>query len=130
MLQIWMPESDGTWHWRVEENWLEVSSLEQLIQDLQLHHGKDVVIYFPSQQAQILSMPMTKIHYKQLGQEGIQYLLEEFVTAPIDQMKVVHHFHNDVAYILGVAQSTIETWQHALSLLPVKVISFLPDFLL
>jgi general secretion pathway protein L len=41
-------------------------------------------------------------------------------------MKVVHHFQNDQLYILGVAQSTIETWQHALSLLPVKLQHFYP----
>ena len=45
-------------------------------------------------------------------------------------MKVVHHFQNDQLHILGVAQSSIETWQHALSLLPIKCVAFLPDFLL
>ncbi|ENW05392.1 type II secretion system protein GspL [Acinetobacter beijerinckii] len=130
MLHIWMPETNGTWYWSNGENWLETVSLEQLIQDLQAHNGKEAVLYFPSRNAQIMQQPMTKTHYKQLGQEGIKYLLEEFVTLPIDQMKVVHHFQNDQLYILGVAQSTIETWQHALSLLPVQITAFLPDFLI
>ena len=130
MLHIWMPETNGTWYWSAGENWLQANSLEQLIQDLQEHNGKEAVVYFPSRNAQMLQQAMTKVHYKQLGQEGIKYLLEEFVTLPIDQMKVVHHFHQDQVNILGVAQSTIETWQHALSLLPVQISAFLPDFLI
>ncbi|RPE30539.1 type II secretion system protein L (GspL) [Acinetobacter sp. BIGb0102] len=130
MLYLWMPETNGTWYWSAGENWLQANSLEQLIQGLQEHNGKEAVVYFPSRNAQMLQQAMTKVHYKQLGQEGIKYLLEEFVTLPIDQMKVVHHFHQDQVNILGVAQSTIETWQHALSLLPVQISAFLPDFLI
>ncbi|EKU58921.1 putative type II secretion system protein L [Acinetobacter sp. WC-323] len=125
-----MPETNGTWYWSAGENWLQADSLEQLIQDLQAHSGKETVVYFPSRHAQMLQQAMTKVHYKQLGQEGIKYLLEEFVSLPIDQMKVVHHFHQDQVSILGVAQSSIETWQHALSLLPVQISAFLPDFLI
>ncbi|KXO78287.1 general secretion pathway protein GspL [Acinetobacter venetianus] len=130
MLYIWMPETNGTWYWSAGENWLVAESLEQLIQDLQEHQGKETTVFFPSRNAQILQQTMTKAHYKQLGQEGIKYLLEEFVTLPIDQMKVVHHFQNDQLNILGVAQSSIETWQHALSLLPIQIVAFLPDFLM
>lgn len=130
MLYIWMPETNGTWYWSAGENWLQAHSLEQLIQDLQAHNGKEAVVYFPSRNAQVLQQPMTKAHYKQLGQEGVKYLLEEYVTLPIDHMKVVHHFQNDQLNVMGVAQSTIETWQHALSLLPVQIAAFLPDFLI
>ncbi|AZN68903.1 type II secretion system protein GspL [Acinetobacter haemolyticus] len=130
MLYIWMPETNGTWYWSTGENWVQASSLEQLIQDLQAYHGKEAVVYFPSRNAQILQQTMTKMHYKQLGYDGVKYLLEEYVTLPIDQMKVVHHFHNDQLSILGVAQSAVETWQHALSLLPIEIVAFLPDFLI
>jgi len=130
MLYIWMPETNGTWYWSAGENWLQANSLEQLIQDLQVHNGKETVVYFPSRNAQILQQPMTKMHYKQLGQEGLKYLLEEYVTLPIDQMKVVHHFQNDQLNVMGVAHSTVETWQHALSLLPIQIAAFLPDFLI
>ena len=130
MLYIWMPETNGTWYWSAGENWLQANSLEQLIQDLQVHNGKEAVVYFPSRNAQILQQPMTKMHYKQLGQEGLKYLLEEYVTLPIDQMKVVHHFQSDQLNVMGVAHSTVETWQHALSLLPIQIAAFLPDFLI
>jgi general secretion pathway protein L len=125
-----MPETNGTWYWSTGENWLQSNSLEQLIQDLQTHNGKEAVVYFSSRHAQVFQQTMNKTHYKQLGQDGVKFLLEEFVTLPIDQMKVVHHFQNDQLNILGVAQSTIETWQYALSLLPVQIVAFLPDFLM
>ncbi len=72
---------------------------------------------------------MAKSHYKQLGADGVKYLLEEFVTLPIDHMKVVHHFHADQLTVLGVAQGMVETWQHSLALLPTKLVALLPDFL-
>jgi len=46
MLYIWMPETNGTWYWSAGENWLQANSLEQLIQDLQVHNGKEAVVYF------------------------------------------------------------------------------------
>ena len=130
MLYIWMPETNGTWYWSAGENWLQASSLEQLIQALQPHAAKEAVVYFPSRHAQMLQQTMPKTHYKQLGQAGVKYLLEEFVTLPIDHMKVVHHYQHEQLHILGVALSSIETWQHALSLLPVQISAFIPDFLL
>ncbi len=72
MLYLWMPETNGTWYWSAGENWLQADSLEQLIQDLQAHSGKETVVYFPSRHAQMLQQAMTKVHYKQLGQEGIK----------------------------------------------------------
>ena len=128
MLYIWMPETNGAWHWSIGENWLQAASLEQLIQDLQMHQGQEAVVFFPSRHAQLLQQNMAKSHYKQLGAEGIKYLLEEFVTLPIDQMKVVHHFHADQLTVLGVAEHHVETWQHSLALLPIKLVALLPDF--
>ena len=103
MLYIWMPETNGVWHWSNGENWLQAASLDQLIQDLQIHQGKSYSL-FPSRHAQMLQQTMAKSHYKQLGADGVKYLLEEFVTLPIDHMKVVHHFHADQLTVLGVAQ--------------------------
>ncbi len=46
MLYLWMPETNGIWHWSNGENWLQAESLDQLIQDLQLHQGKEAVVFF------------------------------------------------------------------------------------
>lgn len=65
-----------------------------------------------------------------MGNDGIKYLLEEYVVLPVDTMKVLHHFQQpDQISILGIANSTVETLQHALNLIPVKLAALLPDFL-
>lgn len=45
MLYIWMPETNGTWYWSAGENWFVAESLEQLIQDLQEHQGKETTVF-------------------------------------------------------------------------------------
>jgi len=131
MLYLWMPEANGVWQWSTGESWSQASSLEQLIQDIQGYHGQEAVVFFPSRDVQMLQQNLAKPQYKKLGPDGVKYLLEEFVVLPIDSMKVLHHFQNpDQLIILGVANSMVETLQHALSLIPVKVVSLLPDFLI
>ena len=77
----------------------------------------------------MLQQTLNKVQYKQLGQEGIKYLLEEYIVFPIDSMKVLHHFQNpDQLTLLGVSQHLVETWQHSLSLLPIKIAALIPDF--
>ena len=131
MLYLWMPEANGVWQWSTGESWYQASSLEHLIQETQGYHGEEAVVFFPSRDVQMLQQTLAKSQYKKLGVDGVKYLLEEFVVLPIDSMKVLHHFQNpDQLFILGVANSTVEMLQHALSLIPVKVISLLPDFLI
>lgn len=131
MLYLWMPEANGAWFWSTGENWLQASSLEQLIYDLQPHQGEETVVFFSSRHIQVLQQQITKAHVKQLGADGIKYLMEEYVTMPIDHMRVVHHFESpDQLTILAVAQNLVETWQHALNLLPIKLVALLPDFLI
>ena len=131
MLYLWMPEANGVWQWSTGESWYQASSLEHLIQETQAYHGEEAVAFFPSRDVQMLQQTFAKPQYKKLGVDGVKYLLEEFVVLPIDSMKVLHHFQNpDQLIILGVANTTVETLQHALTLIPVKVISLLPDFLI
>lgn len=131
MLYLWMPETSGVWQWSTGESWYQASSLEHLIQETQIYHEEEAVVFFPSRDVQILQQTLAKSQYKKLGVEGVKYLLEEFVVLPIDSMKVLHQFHHpDQLFILGVAQHKVETLQHALTLIPVKVISLLPDFLI
>jgi general secretion pathway protein L len=131
MLQIWMPEADGTWHWSIGERWQSAHTLEQLIQDIQAHHGEEATVFFPSRDVQIIQQNMPKAQYKQLAAEGVKYLLEEYVLSSIDQMKVLHHFQApEQLTVLGISKHRLETLQHALSLIPVKLVSLLPDFLI
>lgn len=131
MLQIWMPEANGIWHWSDGGRWQSAHTLEHLIQDIQAYHGKEATVFFPSRDVQIIQQNMPKAQYKQLGVEGLKYLLEEFVLSSIEQMKVLHHFQApEQLTILGIAHHRVETLQHALSLIPVQLVSLLPDFLI
>ena len=131
MLYLWMPEANGVWQWSRGSDWTTSSSLEQLIQDIKLYQGEEAVVFFPSREVQILQQKFSKAQYKQLGADGVKYLLEEYVILPIDQMKVFSHFQQpDQVSVLGVNQHTITTIQHSLSLIPLKIVSLLPDFLM
>lgn len=131
MLHIWMPERDGLWHWSKDGNWSAGLSLEQLIAELSVYSAQPAVVYFPSQHVQLLQQHMTKAHYKQLGVVGASYLLEEYVVLPLDAMLVKQHFDApDQLYMMALAKTSLETMQHALSLLPIQLQALLPDFLL
>ena len=131
MLHIWMPESNGEWQWSNGGHWQKAESLEQLIQDIKLEKTDDAVVYFPSREVQIVQQQLSKAQYKQLASEGIKYLLEEYVIIPVEQMKVFSYFlQPDQVSILGIANNAVITMQHALTLLPVKVVALLPDFLM
>ncbi|NHB57088.1 general secretion pathway protein GspL [Acinetobacter sp. 194] len=131
MLYLWMPEADGVWQWSKGDRWIQAKSMEQLIQDITPYQGQDAVVFFPSREVQILQQTMTKTQYKQLGSDGIRYLLEEFVILPIDHMSVLSHFQApDQVSVLGIAKNAVQTMQHALTLIPVKITALLPDFLI
>ncbi|WP_333665652.1 type II secretion system protein GspL [Acinetobacter guillouiae] len=131
MLYLWMPEANGVWQWSRGSDWTKSSSLEQLIQDIKLYQGEEAVVFFPSREVQILQQKFSKTQYKQLGVDGVKYLLEEYVILPIDQMKVFSHFQQpDQVSILGIHQYAVTTMQHSLSLIPLKIVSLLPDFLM
>ena len=87
-----MPEANGVWQWSRGENWMQASSLEQLIQDIKPYQGEEAVVFFPSRDVQIIQQKISKAQYKQLGNDGVKYLIEEYVIFPIDQMKVISHF--------------------------------------
>ena len=130
MLYLWIPEANGVWQWSNGEIWNTAHTLEQLIQDIQGQHGEEAVVFFPSRHVQILQQTLPKSQYKKMGNEGVKYLLEEYVVLPVDAMKVLHQFQlPDQIYVMGIAHSTLETLQHALNLIPVKVAALLPDFL-
>ena len=130
MLYLWMPEANGVWQWSRGENWMQASSLEQLIQDIKPYQGEEAVVFFPSRDVQIIQQKISKAQYKQLGSDGVKYLIEEYLIFPIDQMKVISHFEApDQLSILAIAKNAVLTMQHSLTLIPVKVTALLPDFL-
>lgn len=130
MLYLWMPEANGVWQWSRGESWIQASTLELLIQDIKPYQGEEATVFFPSRDVQIIQQTLSKAQYKQLGVEGIKYLLEEYLIQPIDQMKVLSHFQApDQLTILGISHNRVLTMQHALTLIPINVVALLPDFM-
>ena len=58
MLYLWMPETSGVWQWSTGESWYQASSLEHLIQETQIYHGEEAVVFFPSRDVQILQQTL------------------------------------------------------------------------
>jgi general secretion pathway protein L len=131
MLYIWIPEANGAWYWSTGECWQAADNIEQLTQNLTHLHQQDAVVLFPSRDTQIVQHSISKAQYKKLGAEGVQYLLEEYVIIPVDQMQVLHHFSQpDQLTILGVSQHHVATFLNVISLLPFKIQALLPDYVI
>ncbi|TXJ10249.1 MAG: general secretion pathway protein GspL [Acinetobacter sp.] len=132
MLYLWMPEGQGQWQWQLEDGqWHSADSLEQLIQVVQVHdQGQDAVVFFPHQSAQFFTQSLPRAKYKQLGQQGVQYLLEEYSIEPVEQLAIFHDYHDEHINFMAMSQSIRETYQQSLALLPWHIQALLPDFLL
>src|SRR5690606_37657382 len=110
MLYLWMPEANGVWQWSTGEFWNTAAALEQLIQEIQAHHGEEAVVFFPSRHVQLLQQTLATRQYTIMGNERIKYLLDEYAVLPVDAMTVLHHFQPpDPVSTMGVANSTLET---------------------
>ncbi|GAA5003638.1 type II secretion system protein GspL [Acinetobacter puyangensis] len=132
MLYLAMPEGQGQWLWQLDDGaWQVADSIDQLIQTVQiLYKGIDCVVFFPSQSAQFFTQALPRAQYKQLGQQGVAYLIEEYTIDPIDHLAIFHDFHDDQVNFMAMSQMTRETYQKSLALLPWHVLALLPDFLL
>ena len=131
MLYIWMPESDGTWKWSLGNEWQIAPTLEQLIRVVADQQVQDVLVFFPSPMIQVFSHRLSKSQYQKMGAEAAQYLIEDNLIHSIDQFKILQKFEApETLHLLAIAQQQLQTLQHALSLLPIKLSGLLPDFLL
>ncbi len=132
MLYLCMPEGQGQWLWQLENNqWQSAASIEELIQAVQpVYQKKEAIVFFPQQSAQFYEQALTKAQYKQLGQQGIQYLLEDYSIEPIEHLAIFHHFQYEKISFMALSQQMRETYQQVLALLPWQVQALLPDFLL
>lgn len=132
MLYLCMPEGQGQWLWQLDDQgWQLADSLDQLIQTVKaIYQGQQAIVFFPSQMAQFYTQQLTRPQYKQLGQSGIQYLIEEQCIEPIDHLAIFHDFHADQLNFIAVTQKIREIYQQSLTLLPWHIQSLLPDFLI
>lgn len=130
MLYIWMPDADQHWRWSVGDDWQSAENLDRLKEAVAVHQPKQVTVFFSSIHVQHLQQTLQKSHYKQLGEHGVAYLIEDQVVEPIDQLRLCQHYANDQLNILAIAKSRLEMMQHSLALLPWQIEALLPDYLI
>lgn len=132
MLYLWMPEGQGDWLWCTNGGtWQSAPSVEALIQAVNFTStSKDAMVFFPSQTAQFDVKPLPRAQYKQLGVQGIHYLLEENSIDAIDHLAIFHHYAQNELHMMAMSKQTRETYQYSLSLLPWHIQALLPDFLI
>lgn len=132
MLYLWMPEGQGNWLWCVDgDAWQAATSVEALIQAVNtISASKEAIVFFPSQTAQFDVKPLARAQYKQLGVQGVQYLLEENSIEAIDHLAIFHHYAQNELHMMAMSKQTRETYQYSLSLLPWHIQALLPDFLI
>lgn len=127
-----MPEGQGAWLWRIaDQEWQVAHTIEQLIQSVNItYSAKEAIVFFPSQSAHFDVKALNRTQYKQLGVQGVQYLLEENAIDSIDHLAIFQHHAKDELHLMAMSKQTREVYQQTLSLLPWHAQALLPDFLL
>lgn len=153
MLYLWMPEygvvsSDGstlvnTFRWRISKSRQAQDGLNQAAEHWQTAIGWDallaatapenvteVTVFFPTASVQMLRQAMSRPQLRQMGANGVRYLLEEYTLTPIDQLDVRHQHHANTLTVLAKPQQDVAALLASFGLTPWRVVAALPDFLL
>lgn len=150
MLYLWMPEygaisHDGslvtnTFRWRASksnssklhsvEGWQTAQGWDALLAATAPENETDVTIFFPTSSVQMLRQAMSRTQLRQMGANGVRYLLEEYTLTPIDQLDVRHQHRGNDLTVLAKPQQDVMSLLASFGLTPWRVIAALPDFLL
>ena len=133
MLNLWMPEGDAPWRWRVSagDNWQMAANWEALLQATANDAQKEAIVFFPTNKAQMMRQMMTRQQLRQIGAGGVRYLLEEFALVSVDQLAVFYQLDvSEHLNIMALPASLIEQYQQVMALGKWRIQAFLPDFLL
>lgn len=136
MLYLWMPEGEGAWRWcnasgAAEGLWQTAQTWNELLQETTLEKSSQACVFFPSSALQISRHALSRQQVKQLGQNGVRYLLEDYALAPVETLTVrAWQSGPEELSVIGVPQGQIDIWLNALGLAPWQVMALLPDFLL
>ncbi len=157
MLYLWMPEYGGTsqnigqdgatvvntFRWRVSKSRLSHDGLNNTAEHWQTAIGWDallaatasenvteVTVFFPTSTVQMLRQTMSRPQLRQMGTNGVRYLLEEYTLTPIDQLDIRHQHHATNLTVLAKPQQDVAALLSSFGLTPWRVVAALPDFLL
>lgn len=133
MVYLWLAHTHGRVRvylqnqWHAVETWQDVSGMLS-----QAGVSDDAVcLYAPTVAFTQARKPMSKAQLKQLGEEGIRYLLEDDVLGNPDDLLVQHSMPNDAEIVLcAINKHTLAGFEQSLSLAGLKLKVVLPDYLL
>lgn len=139
MLYVWMPEGNAAWRWwsgtstgliplsdwQIAENW------EALLTATAVNPQREVTVFFPTSSAQLLQRTMSRPQRRQLGDQGVRYLLEEYTLGSVEQLTVRDQLIGDDALnVLAVPSQTVAQYMQSMALGNWQLHALLPDFLL
>ena len=140
MLYVWMPEGDAAWRWWVGtelaatmllSEWQVAGNWEALLADTAVNPQREVTVFFPSSSAQLLQRSMSRQQRRQLGDQGVRYLLEEYTLGSVEQLAVRDQLiGDDELNVLAVPSNHIAQYIQSMALGNWQLHALLPDFLL
>lgn len=148
MLHLWLAHAsegirlfyDEQWH--MVPNWHDLQKTITQLQNTKAKNktskaknkqldAKTVCLYVSTSSFVQANKPMSRTQLKQLGENGVRFLLEEDVLGSVEDLQVGHIMANDSQIMLcGINKHDIESYQQALSLAGLHLRAVLPDFLL
>ena len=153
MLYLWMPEygiasQDGStivtaFRWRVSKShsshegstsassiWQVAMGWDALLAATASEQISEVTVFFPTSSVQMLRQTLSRPQLRQMGTNGVRYLLEEYTLTPIDQLDVRYQHHANTLTVLAKPQQDVAALLASFGLTPWRVVAALPDFLL
>ncbi|MBC7751404.1 MAG: hypothetical protein H7Z73_06750, partial [Candidatus Saccharibacteria bacterium] len=150
MLYLWMPEYGAigqdvssvtnTFRWRASksnsstpsssEGWQMAQGWDALLAATAPENEQEVTVFFPTSSVQMLRQTMSRPQLRQLGSNGVRYLLEEYTLTPIDQLDVRYQHRGNDLTVLAKPQQDVAALLASFGLTPWRVVAALPDFLL
>jgi len=142
MLYLWMPEHTAAdqerFRWRTShqsslshsEGWQTALGWDALLAATAVTGEHEAMVFFPTSSVQMLRQSMPKAQLRQLGVNGVRYLLEEYTLTPIDQLDVRYQHHGSELTVLAKPQHDVANLLSVLGMAPWHIVALLPDFLL
>lgn len=139
MLYVWMPEGAAPWRWRTNNTsstdvWHVAQDWDELLSATAPEQPRDVTVFFPTASIQQVRVPMTRQQLRQLGDDGIRYLLEEYALGSVEQLQVRHVLAeingSEQLTLLAMPNELIAQYSNIMALAPWRLNALLPDFLL
>lgn len=133
MIHLWLPITQGDIRIFHDSQWHRYDNWESLSKALQVYDlGKSpVCLYIPTVNVTQIRESMTRQQLRQLGDAGVNYLLEDYVLGNVDDLYVRHVMPNDAEVILtGISKHVVEQYKQSLSLVNLDITAILPDYVL